>query len=81
MEINVKQAQIKLSQLIQAAMDGDTVVITSHGKPVARLVSEPSVRKPAFPYGCMRDQLRGLGDSWDSPEANQAVAALFGQDE
>ena len=78
MEINVKQAQVKLSQLIQAAIDGETVVITNHGKPVARLIGEPkAAKKPAFPYGCMRDQLSELGDSWDTPEANAAIAALF----
>ena len=78
MEVNVKQAQSKLSQLIQAAIDGEHVIITNHGRPVVRLVREQSASgKRTLPYGCMREQLKALGDTWDRQEDNTAIAAFF----
>ena len=37
MEISVKEAKNKLSELLQRAEAGETIVVTRHGKPVADL--------------------------------------------
>ena len=37
--IGIFEAKAQLSQLVQAVEEGEEVVLTRHGKPVARLVS------------------------------------------
>ena len=37
--VGIFEAKAQLSQLVQAVEDGEEVVLTRHGKPVARLVS------------------------------------------
>ena len=39
MEISVREAKARLSELIAAARIGERVVITKHGRPAAELVS------------------------------------------
>jgi len=43
---SVADAKNNLSKLIDQALDGEIVVITRHGRRVARLVAEESVEKP-----------------------------------
>lgn len=38
-QVNIHEAKSRLSQLIEAATHGDSVVIAKAGKPVARLVA------------------------------------------
>lgn len=52
-EIPLRQAKAHLSALVDAAERGETVLITKHGRPAARLVpaEEPKrVNKPGSPY-------------------------------
>ncbi|MFZ4626609.1 MAG: type II toxin-antitoxin system Phd/YefM family antitoxin, partial [Rhodoferax sp.] len=42
--VTVAQAKNQLSSLIHATELGEEVVLTRHGKPVARLVVEPPVK-------------------------------------
>jgi prevent-host-death family protein len=44
-EVGTYEAKARLSELIDKAEAGETVVITRHGRPVARLVSEPATRR------------------------------------
>jgi prevent-host-death family protein len=37
--VGILEAKAQLSQLVQAVEDGEEVLLTRHGKPVARLVS------------------------------------------
>ncbi len=38
MEFAIREAKARLSELVAAARDGERVIITSHGRPVAELV-------------------------------------------
>jgi prevent-host-death family protein len=49
---NVHQAKTHLSRLLQRVLDGDEIVISKAGKPIARLV----------PFDAMRVQDRVLGE-------------------
>lgn len=46
-EVGVLEAKTRLSQLLQAALDGEDVVITRHGKQIAKLTPIPQPRRPA----------------------------------
>jgi prevent-host-death family protein len=46
MVTNVRNAKARLSELIERAADGEEVVITSNGKPRARLLAVASAAKP-----------------------------------
>lgn len=44
--INVKEAKARLSELLERARAGDEVVITRHGRPMARLSGAVRPRQP-----------------------------------
>ena len=50
--VNVKEAKATLSALIQAAENGETTIVTKHGRPVARIVPSSDAseagHKPSF---------------------------------
>jgi prevent-host-death family protein len=78
MQVGVRKAKNDLSKLIEAALNGEQVVITNRGKPSVRLV--PEAPKPAKNrgIGCLKD----LPDvkfypGWDSPERDAEFTALF----
>jgi prevent-host-death family protein len=57
---SVADARNRLPRLIDRARDGEEVVITRHGKPVAEL--RPASPRPAAPtgtYAWLRDRRRG----------------------
>ena len=77
MEIGIRNAKSDLSKIIKAALEGERVVITNHGKPLVRLV--PEAIKPKHPgrgYGALKDVLN-LPPGWDSPEAEEEFASQF----
>lgn len=74
-QANIYEAKARLSELVQAALDGEDVWIARAGKPLVRLV-------PGQP----QTQLRGRGslsvdrevlDAAFSAEVEREVAALF----
>ena len=46
--VNYEDAKTKLSDLIEAAMRGDKVVITKNGQQIIQLVPMKTARKPKF---------------------------------
>lgn len=44
-EVGTYEAKARLSELIDKAEAGEVVVITRHGRPVARIVPEPALRR------------------------------------
>jgi len=59
------EAKAQLSRLLELVEEGETVVITRHGKPVAELVRACST---GFPFGIARqDPLVPKGDEWWQP--------------
>jgi prevent-host-death family protein len=66
MLVNVHQAKSQLSRLLELVEEGETVVITRHGEPVAELV--PVRRNAGFPFGIAREEpLVPSGDDWWRP--------------
>lgn len=63
--IDVEQAKIKLTVLIQAALDGEEIIIAQDEKSAVKLV--PTVtEKPRPQFGSARGKIH-LADDFDSP--------------
>ncbi|HET6469984.1 MAG TPA: type II toxin-antitoxin system prevent-host-death family antitoxin [Geminicoccaceae bacterium] len=45
LEVGTYEAKARLSELLERVAAGETVVITRHGRPVARLVPEAEARR------------------------------------
>jgi prevent-host-death family protein len=76
MTIGVRQAKTELTKLIHAAMEGETVVITNHGKPLVRLVPEGPEPSKNRGYGCLKGAL-DLPPSWNSAEWDAEIEGQF----
>jgi prevent-host-death family protein len=65
MDISIAEAKNRLTQLIRAVEEGESVVITRNGRPVAQIIPAPPARRKVR-FGSMRDQIR-LHPGWDEP--------------
>jgi len=75
-KINVYAAKTHLSRLIDRAMSGEDVVITRHGRPVARLVSADGERAPRK-LGLLKGRVKVSSD-FDAPLPADAQAGFEG---
>lgn len=62
-EVGTLEAKNRLSQLLDRVLEGEDVVITRHGKPVARLVPVAPVAAKAEPWSEQIRRLKELRDS------------------
>ncbi len=75
-QVSFRDARLRLSQLLDDAEQGKSVVITRHGRQVARLVpAEPPGGKRLPDLGPFRESLRLKG-----PALSKAVARARRQD-
>jgi prevent-host-death family protein len=65
MDVSVAEAKNRLPALIRAMENGETVIITRNGRPVAQLTPPPRARRPVR-LGGMRDRVKFL-PGWDDP--------------
>jgi prevent-host-death family protein len=65
MVVSIVEAKNRLPELIRAVENGERIVITRHGKPVAQLAPPPPGRRKAR-LGGMKDRIRLL-PVWDEP--------------
>ena len=75
MQVNMLEARNQLSKLVKAASAGEDVVVANHGTPVVRIVAIHLNRKTTG-FGCLKGEIV-LGEDWDSPETNAALAAAM----
>jgi antitoxin (DNA-binding transcriptional repressor) of toxin-antitoxin stability system len=66
MDVSVAEAKNRLSELIHAVENGENVVITRHGKPVAQLSAPAPERRRRAQLGGMKDRIQLL-PGWDDP--------------
>jgi prevent-host-death family protein len=58
MDVSIAEVKDSLSKLIRAVEDGEIIVITRHGKPVAQ-IAPPLAEHRKLQYGAaMRDQVK-----------------------
>jgi prevent-host-death family protein len=65
MEVSIAEAKNRLPELIRAVEEGEQVIITRHGKPVAQITPAPPARRK-IQWGAMRDRIKLL-PGWDEP--------------
>ncbi len=64
--LNVAEAKAKLSELLARVEGGEEFIIARAGKPIARLVPEAVVEKPALKAGMWRHL---VPDDWNPDDA------------
>jgi prevent-host-death family protein len=65
MDVSIAEAKNRLPELIRAVENGETVVITRHGKPVAQIAPPPAERRQVR-LGGMKGRIQLL-PGWDDP--------------
>jgi prevent-host-death family protein len=71
MDVSIAEAKNRLPELIRAVEEGEKVVITRHGKPVAQIApAPPECRK--IRLGEMRDRVKLL-PGWDDPTSEDEL--------
>ena len=76
MDVSLAQAKNRLPKLIRAFQQGEQVVITRNGKPVAQLAPPPPKRRKVR-FDSMRGRIH-LQPGWDDPiTLDQFVAGEF----
>lgn len=70
MRVSVKSAETNLSDLIEAAIAGEEVVIERGDEPVAQLIA---IRQRSFKFGLLQDQL-GKGPNFFEPMSATELA-------
>lgn len=73
--VNVHEAKTNLSRLLQRVEAGEEIVIARAGNPIAKLVPNPSDRKPRG-FGSLSGKV-WFAEDWDSDETNESIARDF----
>jgi prevent-host-death family protein len=76
MEVSTAEAKNRLPELIRAVEDGEQVVITRHGRPVAQIAPPPPERRKAR-FDGMKGRIQ-LFPGWDDPITEEE---LLGEEE
>ena len=74
-QYNLYEAKTHLSQLVQAALNGEEVLIARAGKPAVRLVPVTDARPATRGFGCLKLAPGALDEAF-TPATEAAVAAL-----
>lgn len=74
MEVNLKEAKAKLSQLVERAMGGEEVIIAKAGKPMVKLV--PVQQKSKRVLGSATGLIH-FHPGWDDPMTDEELSAFL----
>ena len=83
MELSLREAKARLSELVKAARDGERVIITRHGRPAAELVR--CDRRGGIDFDKLEQTRRRLGivddgegwpEEFDDPAFSRRVLGL-----
>ncbi len=66
--VSLAEAKAHLSELLNTVEAGEEIIITRHGRPVAR-VSPPEKQKQPLPLGRLA-ALRNIAPAWTEPSVN-----------
>ena len=79
MQVNIYEAKTRLSELVEQASRGETVVIAKSGTPMAKLVPLSHGPKRKIKYGLMKGEIE-IADDFDAPLPDAILAAFEGRD-
>ena len=66
MQVNIYEAKTRLSELVEQAHAGQTVIIAKGGTPMAKLVPLHDGPKRKIVYGLMKGEI-DIADDFDAP--------------
>ena len=75
-QVDIGEAAMHLSHLVDEAAGGEEIVITRAGEPVARLVALEPTRMPRRP-GLLKDKI-WIADDFDAPLPEDILATFEG---
>jgi prevent-host-death family protein len=78
MQVNIYQAKTHLSDLVEQANQGQTIVIAKNGTPLAKLVPLQAQAKPKIIFGLMRGEFKEA-DDFDAPLPEDTLALFEGR--
>jgi prevent-host-death family protein len=78
MQLNLYDAKTRLSELVEAASQGETIVIAKAGRPLAKLGPVDPVRTPVR-LGLMKGRIR-ISDNFDAPLPESVLREFEGGD-
>lgn len=78
MQLNLYDAKTRLSELVEAASHGETVVIAKAGRPLAKLGPVEASRRP-LRLGLMKGQI-SIGKDFDQPLSESLLRDFEGGD-
>ncbi len=78
MDVSVYAAKSNLSKLLDRAVAGEEIVITRHGRPVAKLVAADALRKPRK-LGLLKGRVR-ISPDFDAPLPADLLDAFEGRE-
>ncbi len=88
MEVAIREAKARLSELVVAARNGERVVITKHGRPAVELVAckaRGGLDFEMLEEVCRRHGIAGDGErwpeEWNDPAFSRQVLGLEDEDE
>ena len=77
MQVNIYEAKTRLSDLVDQASRGETVIIAKAGTPLAKLVPLAGAAKRKLVFGLMKGKIR-IADDFDAPLPDDILAAFAG---
>lgn len=80
MQVNIYEAKTRLSELVEQARQGETIVIAKAGTPMAKLVPMHEGPKRKIKFGLMKGELE-IADDFDAPLPEELLAAFEGRTE
>jgi prevent-host-death family protein len=75
--VNIYDAKTHLSQLVDVAASGEDVVVSRHGKPLAR-ITRLEAPKPRIRFGLLEGKLTVAAD-FDAPLPDEVLAGFEGR--
>lgn len=79
MQVNIYEAKTRLSELVEQARQGETIVIAKNGTPLAKLVPLDAPAKPKIVFGLMKGEFIEA-DDFDAPLPDDLQALFEGRD-
>ncbi len=78
MQVNIYEAKTRLSELVDQAHQGQTIVIAKNGTPLAQLVPLDRPAKPKIVFGLMKGEFVEA-DDFDAPLPDDLQALFEGR--
>lgn len=78
MQVNIYEAKTRLSELVELAHNGESVVIAKAGTPMARLVPLSEVPKRKIRFGTMKGEIE-IAPDFDAPLPDEILDLFEGK--